>query len=53
VDVVTLSIKIEQDSLVVQIRTGCGQFKSDMYFLRLSDGRLITSENQSYKLIPE
>ncbi|MCF2902246.1 hypothetical protein L1267_17900 [Pseudoalteromonas sp. OFAV1] len=42
-----------QLSRVVQIRTGCGQFGSDMYFLRLPDGRLQTSENQSYKLIPE
>ncbi len=37
---------------VVQIRTGCGQFGSDMYFLRLPDGSLTTSENQSYRKIP-
>jgi hypothetical protein len=38
---------------VVQIRTGCGQFGSDMYFLRLPDGTLLTSENQAYRKIPD
>lgn len=38
---------------VVQIRTKCGQFGSDMYFLRMPDGSLITAENQSYRKIPE
>lgn len=38
---------------VVQIRTGCGQFGSDMYFLRLPDGSLTTAENQSYQKIPD
>jgi hypothetical protein len=37
---------------VVQIRLGCGQFASDMYFLRLPTGQLITAENQSYRKIP-
>lgn len=38
---------------VVQIRTGCGQFGSDMYFLRMPDGTLLTAENQAYRKIPE
>ncbi len=38
---------------VVQIRLGCGQFGSHMYFLRHADGTLITAENQSFKKVPE
>ena len=41
-----------QFARVVQIRTGCGQFGSDMYFLRMPDGSLITAENQSYRKVP-
>jgi hypothetical protein len=41
-----------QFARVVQIRLGCGQFGSDMYFLRLPTGELITAENQSYRKIP-
>ena len=37
---------------VVQIRLGCGQFGSDMYFLRSPAGNLFTAENQSYRAIP-
>jgi hypothetical protein len=32
----------------VQIRRGCGQFGSDMVFLRHPDGSLTTHENQAY-----
>ena len=38
---------------VVQIRSKCGQFGSDMYFLRLPDGTLMTAENQSYRQVPK
>ena len=38
---------------VVQIRLGCGQFGSDMYFIRLCTGELITAENQSFRKVPE
>jgi hypothetical protein len=42
-----------QFARVVQIRLGCGQFGSDMYFLRLPTGELITAENQSFRKIPD
>lgn len=32
----------------VQVRKGCGQFGSDMVFLRHPDGSLTTHENQAY-----
>ena len=38
---------------VVQIRLGCGQFGSDMYFLRMPNGDLMTAENQSFRKVPE
>lgn len=37
----------------VQIRTGAGQFGSDVVFLRHADGILTTHENQSYTLVPD
>lgn len=42
-----------QFARVVQIRLGCGQFGSDMYFLRLPTGELITAENQSFRKVPD
>lgn len=39
---------IQRLGYVTQIRIGKGQFKSDMYFLRLADGSLITCENDCY-----
>ena len=36
---------------ITQIRQGAGIAGSDMVFLRLSDGSLMTSENQSYWLL--
>lgn len=39
---------------ITQVRVGCGQFRSDIVFIRLIDGELITFENESYhKLSPE
>jgi hypothetical protein len=35
----------DRSGRLVQVRIGCGQFGSDMYFLRLRDGRLHTYEN--------
>lgn len=37
----------------VQIRKGCGQFGSDMYFLRRPDGGLTTHENQTFYAMTE
>jgi hypothetical protein len=34
---------------LVQVRKGCGQFGSDVYFLRTADGKLCTVENDSLK----
>lgn len=42
-----------QFARVVQIRIGCGQFGSDMYFLRMPSGKLMTAENQSFRAIPK
>lgn len=39
---------IQRMGYVVQIRAGKGQYKSDMYFLRLADGSLLTCENDCY-----
>ena len=39
---------IQRLGYVTQIRVGRGQFKSDMYFLRLCNGELITCENDCY-----
>lgn len=39
---------LQRVGYVTQIRVGSGQFKSDMYFLRLANGSLITSENDVY-----
>lgn len=39
---------IQSVGYVTQIRVGRGQFKSDMYFLRLADGSLLTVENDCY-----
>lgn len=37
---------------VVQIRLGCGQFGSNMYLIRKTNGKLITAENVSFRKIP-
>lgn len=37
----------------VQVRKGCGQFGSDMVFLRHPDGALSTHENQSYLVMTD
>ncbi len=38
---------------LVQVRLGCGQFGSEIYFLRMLDGSLQTFENEMIKLIDE
>ena len=41
-----LGVPIEKRTgRLVQIRKGCGQFGSDIYFVRLRDGSLMTFEN--------
>ena len=35
----------DRSGRLVQVRIGCGQFGSDLYFVRLRDGRLRTFEN--------
>lgn len=35
----------DRSGRLVQIRKGAGAFRSDLYFIRLRDGRLITIEN--------
>lgn len=41
-----LGVPIEKRTgRLVQVRKGCGQFGSDLYFVRLRDGSLMTFEN--------
>ncbi len=44
---------LQRVGYVTQIRVGRGQFRSDMYFLRLADGSLITIENDIYLAMTE
>lgn len=42
----TLGVPLEKRTgRLVQVRIGCGQFGSDMFFLRLRDGSLLVWEN--------
>jgi hypothetical protein len=45
--------KVTMVGFCVQVRLRCGQFGSDMVFLRHADGSLITHENQCYYALGE